>query len=457
MVKGHLKGQVSFEQAVADSLKAGCDFSDDEFMKYIPAAARQGLLPEARLNDALYRVLRDRIRLGEFDPPELVPYSRISPSVICSPEHRALALEMARESMVLLKNQDHFLPLDKTKIKRIAVIGPHAAMFTPGAYSGKADRPVTPLQGLKNRVGTGVEIVYNKGCTIAPRSNRRNNETNSASDTTGDETSSIKAAAEAARQAEAAIVFAGTTEAIETEGRDRTNLALPGRQEELIEAVVAANPKTVVVLMNAGPLTIPWVKKNVPAILEAWWNGVEGGDAIADILFGDYNPAGRLPLTVYASESQVPPQDEYDVTKGFTYMYIQGEPLFAFGHGLSYTTFSYGKLDLSASRITSDGKITAAIDITNTGSCEGDEVVQLYVHELKPVVKRPAEELRGFQRVHLKPGETRTVSLTVPAEKLAFYDENIHAFRVHPGPFEILVGSASDDIRAKANLEVIAK
>lgn len=457
MVKGHLKGRVSIEEAVAESLKAGCDFSDDEFMKFIPAAVRQGLLPEARLDDALYRVLRDRIRLGEFDPPELVPYSRISPSVICSAEHRALALEMARESMVLLKNQDHFLPLDKTKVKRIAVIGPHAAMFTPGAYSGKADRPVTPLQGLKNRAGTGVEIDYDKGCGIAPRSNRRNNEANSASESASDETASIKAAAEAARQAEVAIVFAGTTEAIETEGRDRTNLALPGRQEELIEAVVAANPNTVVVLMNAGPLTIPWVKKNVPAILEAWWNGVEGGDAIADVIFGDYNPAGRLPLTVYASESQVPPQDEYDVTKGFTYMYIQGEPLFAFGHGLSYTTFSYGKLELSANRITPEGKVTAATDITNTGSREGDEVVQLYIHELKPAVKRPAEELRGFQRIHLKPGETKKVTLTVPGEKLAFYDENIHAFRVNPGPFEILVGAASDDIRAKADFEVVAK
>jgi len=409
------------------------------------------------LNDALYRVLRDRIRLGEFDPPDMVPFSRISPSVICSPEHRALALEMARESMVLLKNQDHFLPLDKTKLKRIAVIGPHAAMFTPGAYSGKAERPVTPLQGLKNRAGTGIEIVYDKGCGIAPRSNRRNNETNSAPETVSDETASIKAAAEAARQADVAIVFAGTTEAIETEGRDRTNLALPGRQEALIEAVAAANPKTVVVLLNAGPLTIPWVKKNVPAILEAWWNGVEGGDAIADVIFGNYNPAGRLPLTVYASESQVPPQDEYDITKGFTYMYIQGEPLFAFGHGLSYTEFTYGKLELSANRITPDGNVTASIDITNTGQRAGDEVVQLYIHELKPVVKRPAEELRGFKRIHLKPGETRKITLTVPGEKLAFYDENIHAFRVNPGSFEMLVGAASDDIRAKADFEVVAK
>jgi beta-glucosidase len=457
MVKGHMRGNMSYEEAVAQSLQAGCDFSDSEFMKYIPAAVRHGLLPQARLNDALYRVLHDRIRLGEFDPPDLVPYSRISASVICSPEHRQLALQTARESIVLLKNQGNFLPLDKTKLKRIAVIGPHSAMFTPGAYSGKADNPVDPLQGVKNRAAAGTEILYAKGCEIAPRPSRSSNGTDSSQMAGSDDTALIQAAAQTARQGDVAIVYAGTTEAIETEGRDRTSLALPGRQEELIEAVYAANPKTVVVLLNAGPLTIPWVKEHISAIIEAWWNGVEGGNAIADVIFGDYNPAGRLPLTVYASESQVPPQDEYDITKGFTYMYIKGQPLFAFGHGLSYTTFRYGKLELSSQRIAPDGNITATIPVRNTGKREGDEVVQLYVHEVKPGVARPAQELRGFRRIHLAPGQTTNVTLTVPGEKLAFYDQNIHAFRVNPGPFQILVGAASDDIRAKAGFEVDSK
>ena len=191
---------------------------------------------------------------------------------------------------MLLKNQDNFLPLDKTKLKRIAVIGPHAAMFTPGAYSGKPDKPVNPLQGLKNRAGADAEILYAKGCEIAPRPSRSNNGTNSSQVAASDETALIQAAAQTARQADVAIVYAGTTEAIETEGRDRTSLLLPGRQEELIEAVYAANPKTVVVLLNAGPLTIPWVKEHISAVIEAWWNGVEGGDAIADVIFGDYNP-----------------------------------------------------------------------------------------------------------------------------------------------------------------------
>jgi beta-glucosidase len=457
MVSGHMQGKMSYEEAVAQSLKAGCDFSDNEYTRYIPSAVRQGLLPEERLNDALYRVLRDRFRLGEFDPPELVPFSKISPDVICSPAHRALALETARESMVLLKNRNNFLPLNKAKLKRIAVIGPHAALFTPGAYSGRADKPVNPLQGITNRAAPGTQILYAKGCEIGARPRNQRTNTNAPPAAAFDEAAMIKEAAETAKKAEVAIVYVGTTEGIETEGNDRTSLALPGKQAQLIEAVYAANPKTVVVLLNAGPLAIPWVKEHVPAILEAWWNGVEGGNAIADVLFGNYNPGGRLPLTVYASESQVPPQDEYDITKGFTYMYLKGKPLFAFGHGLSYTSFKYGKLELSDRRIAPDGQVTASINITNTGQREGDEVVQLYVHEAKPSVPRPAKELRGFRRLHLKPGETQRVAITVPAAKLAFYDQSRHAFYVKPGPFEVMIGASSEDIRATAGLEVVSK
>jgi beta-glucosidase len=359
--------------------------------------------------------------------------------------------------MVLLKNRNNFLPLNKAKLKRIAVIGPHAALFTPGAYSGRADKPVNPLQGITNRAAPGTQILYAKGCEIGARPRNQRTNTNAPPAAAFDEAAMIKEAAETAKKAEVAIVYVGTTEGIETEGNDRTSLALPGKQAQLIEAVYAANPKTVVVLLNAGPLAIPWVKEHVPAILEAWWNGVEGGNAIADVLFGNYNPGGRLPLTVYASESQVPPQDEYDITKGFTYMYLKGKPLFAFGHGLSYTSFKYGKLELSDRRIAPDGQVTASINITNTGQREGDEVVQLYVHEAKPSVPRPAKELRGFRRLHLKPGETQRVAITVPAAKLAFYDQSRHAFYVKPGPFEVMIGASSEDIRATAGLEVVSK
>jgi beta-glucosidase len=219
---------------------------------------------------------------------------------------------------------------------------------------------------------------------------------------------------------------------------------------------VQANPRTVVVLLNAGPLTIPWIKEHAPAIVEAWWAGQEGGNAVADVIFGDVNPGGRLPYTVYASESQVPPQDEYDISRGSTYMYLNGAPLFAFGHGLSYTQFKYSNLELSAKQILTNGAVVVTVDVENTGERAGDEVVQLYVRDVECRVKRPARELRGFERVHLRPGQSKTVRFELPGEKLAFYDENTHGFVVEPGAFEVLVGSSSQDIRVTGRFHVTA-
>ncbi len=448
MVKGHAGGKMTYEDAVAQSLIAGCDFSDKEFTDYIPVAVRKGLLPESRLNDALFRVLRARFRLGEFDPPAMVPYSKISPSVICSPEHRQLALKTAHKSIVLLSNKDRFLPLDKSKLKSIAVIGPHADIFTAGGYSGRVKDPVTPLAGIRNRAAAGTEILFARGAEITPP--RR------APEVPFNKEEELRKAVEIAKKADVTIVYIGTTLDVEAEGRDRKSLGLPGNQEELIKAVLEANPRTAVVLLNAGPLVIPWIKEHAPAILEAWWAGEEGGNAIADVLFGDVNPGGRLPYSFYASESQVPPQDEYDISKGFTYMYLDGSPLFAFGHGLSYTSFEYSNLQISAKQIPPDGKVTVAVDVANTGKLAGDEVVQLYVHDVECGVKRPTKELRGFRRISLKPGEKKTVTLEMPAQKLAFYDDKTHGFTVEPGAFEIMVGSSSEDIRLRGTLEVVA-
>jgi beta-glucosidase len=258
-----------------------------------------------------------------------------------------------------------------------------------------------------------------------------------------------------AREADVAIVCVGTTSAIEQEGRDRKTLALTGNQEELVEAVLAANPKTIVVEMSAGPLTIPWIAKNVPAVLQAWWPGEEGGQAIADVLFGDVNPAGRLPHTVYANEAQGPPVNDYDITHGFTYMYLNGAPLFPFGHGLSYTTFKYSDLKLSAKKISADGAVQINFDVKNTGERAGDEVPQLYVHQEKSNVKVPTEELRGFARIHLEPGETKTVAFILPASKLALWDETTHGFVVQPGRFDIFIGASSADIRLKNKISVL--
>jgi beta-glucosidase len=445
MVNGHEQGKMKFEDAVAQSMAAGCDFSDKEFRQYVPAAVKQGLLPEARLNDALFRVMRVRFRLGEFDPAERVPYSKISPDVINNAAHRALALKAARESIVLLKNEGNLLPLDRTKLKKIAVIGPHADLFTAGGYSGRAENPVKPLAGIKNRAGSGVEVVYAMGAQIVPP--RRN-------EPAFDKEGELKKAVEAAKSADVAIVYVGTTLDVEAEGRDRTSLALPGNQEELVEAVMGVNPKTVVVEMNAGPLCVPWVAEHVPAILEAWWGGEEGGNATADVIFGEVNPGGRLPLTAYASEKQVPPQDEYDVTKGFTYMYMNGKPLFPFGHGLSYTQFKYGEMKIEPETVKKDGAVSIHVNLTNTGEREGDEVVQLYVREISPAVKRPVKQLRGFSREHLGLHGGTTVTFTLPVSSLAYWNETVHGFVVKPGEFEVMVGGSSEDVRAKGVVTV---
>jgi len=438
--------KMTAEDAVAQSVMAGCDFSDKEFEDNIPAAVRDGKLTEARLNDALTRVLRVRFRLGEFDAFTSVPYSKISPAVVDCAEHRAVALQAAQESIVLLQNRRQLLPLDKTRLKSLAVIGLLADRVNENNYNGKAGLTVTALQGIKDLVASNTEVLYAPGGVVVEPTGK---------DQSVDPAAELQAAVELARRAEVAVVFVGTDRRVEQEGHDRQTLGLTGNQEALVEAVFAANPRTVVVEMSAGPLTVPWLKEKIPALLQAWWPGEEGGHAIANVLFGNMNPAGRLPHTVYASAAQVPPLTEYDITKGFTYMYVNGEPLFPFGHGLSYTSFKYGHLKLSAKKITAAGQLSVSVGITNEGKRTGDEVVQLYVHQVRSSVKRPAKELRGFSRLSLQPGGTATVTFTLPAEKLAFWDERTHGFVVEPGAYDVMVGASSADIREHDQIEVI--
>ncbi len=430
-----------FDEAVAKAVLAGCDLDDDQFPEHLPEAVRRGLLSERDLDRALGRILTARFRLGEFDPPQMVPYRQIPPDVVGCREHRDLALRTAREGIVLLSNRDRFLPLDRSRIESIAVIGPHADAFTAGGYSGKAAEPVTPLAGISNRAAAGTQVVYAKGCDILEA---------------GDKEGAFEEAIAIARECDVVILFLGTDLSTEREGLDRADIGLPGAQEELLRAIYAANRRTAVVLLNAGPLSIRWARDSVPAIVAAGWAGEEGGNAIADVLFGDYNPGGRLPYTVYESLAQVPPQAEYDMTKGFTYMYLEGEALFPFGHGLSYTSFDYRNLAIAPKRIGADGEVRVSVDVRNTGDREGDEVVQLYVHDAACTVKRPIKELRGFQRIHLRPGGRKRVRLTVRGEDLSFYDVTQRRFVVEPGAFEVLVGSSSADIRVRGSFEVVA-
>ncbi len=433
------------EQAVADSVNAGCDFSDREFAQYIPAAVKDGLIPESRLDDALTRVLRVRFRLGDFDPFEDVPYSNIPTSVIGSAAHRQLALKVAQQAVVLLTNPTKLLPLDPQKVKTIAVIGQHATDFQPGSYFGSCTNPVTPLQGIQNDVVSGTNVVYVQGDLITKPK---------AGSPPDDPDADIADAVNAAKSADAAIVFVGTTLPIEGEAHDRKSLELPPGQEALAEAVINANPNTIVVEMNAGPLAVPLIAQKAGALLEGWWDGEEGGDAIADVIFGKVNPGGKMPLTVYASDSQVPPQDEYDISKGFTYMYLKQKPLFAFGHGLSYTSFAYSGLKLSSRSISGAGSTLVSVNIKNVGAREGDEVVQLYTHLNGGELPQPIEKLAGFQRITLLPNQTKTVQFNLPAQRLSYYSEAVHKFVVPPTTADVLVGSASDDIRQHAKLTI---
>jgi beta-glucosidase len=428
------------EVAAAKAIEAGCDLDDDFYEKNLPGAVRSGMISEAVVNLALTRVLRVAFRLGVFDPPDSVPFSKIGADVIESQPHRDLALKTALESMVLLRNQNNFLPLDRSKLKSVAVIGPQADVFETGNYFGAKPRVVGPLEGLRAKLGSVVRVEYAKGSDIFEPA----------------KTGEIEEAAALARKSDVAILFLGTNLRVEAEGRDRKSLDLPGSQEQLLEAVYAANPKTVAVIMSGGPVSVKWASQNIPAILAAWYPGEEAGTALANVLFGDYNPAGRLPYTVYDSLDQIPPQDEYDVTKGFTYLYFTGKPQFAFGHGLSYSTFRYSGIKVTPAATTADGKVTVSLDVQNTGARAGDEVVQLYVHERESSVKRPARELRGFQRIALNSKEKKLVTFTLPASELAFYDVASKKFVVKPGAFDIMVGGSSQDIRLKDSVLVRA-
>ena len=446
------------EDAVAQALRAGvdvlCQYDSCEAVGLydnILTGVRLGRVAEAQLDTALRHSLKVRFRLGLFDPPERVPYEQISPAELGLPEHVALALQASRESLVLLKNDrwpgrnnpTPILPLQRQQLESIAVIGSHANRLFFGAYSGEpAAPPVTTYQGITNHVGDTV-IVRSVPWTEIDDPKKKNAPVE-------EQKRNLEAAIKAASISDVAVVVLGLNPRIENEGRDRANLDLPKDQQEFVEKVVAVNPATIVVLINGGPLAVQWLQRHVPALLEAWYPGEQGGNAIADVLLGDYNPAGRLPITFYASLLQLPPLDDYEINVGRTYMYLPDAPLYPFGHGLSYTHFDYQNLRLDRQT----NGITATVAVTNSGDRDGDEVVQLYVHNAVPGVLRPIQQLRAFQRLFIPRGTTRIVSLTVPLADLAYWDEIQHGFVVAPGDYEFRVGASSADLRQRATIQI---
>ena len=571
-------------EASAISVKAGTDLSCGREYKSLVQAVKDRLISEAEIDRSLSRLMTARFRLGMFDPPEMVPYGRIPLSENDSPAHRELALQTARQSIVLLKNENNTLPLKKD-IKTIAVIGPNAdeATVLLGNYNGQPSKSVTPLAGIKNKLSPATKVLHTLGATLtgevgapvpvsaspggfkgeyfnnkelqgtpvvvrtdeqinfdwsrgrpAPQINEDGFSARwtgkftppdsglyqlgaTADDGvrvyldgqllvdawTGNQASQIRTvmkevsleagraydlrveyfedirnaiakfvwsfpqftekiteeALRAARQADVVVMVMGISAALEGEemtvnvsgfrGGDRTEISLPKAQEDLLKAVRATGKPVVLVLMNGSALAVNWADENLPAIVEAWYPGEEGGTALADVLFGDTNPSGRLPVTFYKSVSQLPPFADYAM-QGRTYRYFKGEPLYPFGFGLSYTSFKYDKLKLSPAGIQAGKSIKVSVEVTNVGNRAGDEVVQLYVTDVAASVPVPGRSLAGVRRVSLKPGEKQSVSFTLAPEQMTVIDDKAKRV-IEPGEFLVSVGGKQPGFTGRAD------
>ncbi len=569
-------------EAAALAVNAGCDVNCGSVLeKYLGEAVSKMLIGEDTLDESLIRAFTGRILLGTYDPPEQNPYHNIPISCIESPEHRELAREVARQSIVLFKNKNNTLPLDKKKLKKIAVIGPMAPVCNLGNYSGAPQHLVSPLQGICESLGVPIGPTYFKSGDAATQlssglalqaSREGGEELRNTSDgswarfdnvlftgatefharvysdtggpaievhldslngpvvsravvanaaggppgwtavrapikpVSGEHTvylrfvgqpekrfilksfyltpakpieasapgkptiayelgctvmgpkdpARIAAAVKVAREADAALVFVGADQQLDAEGHDRTYLHLPGAQHDLVEAVFGANPRTILVISSNCPVALNWWEQaNLPAIMGGLFLGEQQGLALADVLFGDYNPGGKLSTTWYQHATDLPPLDDYNLRHGRTYMYFRSRPMFPFGHGLSYTTFEYKNLRLSGKTLGPGGKITLSAEITNSGAREGDEVVQVYIHVGGSKVERPIKQLVNFDRIHLKAGETRTVHFDLMHDDraLRYWDGTRYEFVAEAGPVDVMVGASSADIRLKGQVQ----
>jgi beta-glucosidase len=567
----------SKKAAAIASIKAGLDLEcgDDIFMQPLLNAVKSGDVKISEIDTAVYRVLRARMQLGLFDDPSKNPYNKISADVIGSKKHHALALQAARESMVLLKNENHFLPFNQKNIKSIAVVGINANNTEFGSYSGNpAGTAISILQGIKNKVGDKIKIthvpwkavngleayeligkeffpgglkaeyftnlelkgeaksrmednidldpanhppdafvpgtplsvrwtgkikatftgkyslgylahdgarLYINGKKIIDSWRRKFLQTTTADfyfeagkeyEITAEYFSYRRESAaklfwkspnvergikdlfteakDAAKKADVVVAVLGINKNFDQEGGDREDIKLSIDQEIFIQEIFKANPKTVVVLEAGNSMSIDWINKNIPAIVNAWYPGEQGGNAVADVLFGDYNPAGRLPITYYNNVGELPAMNDYDVSKGRTYQYFRGKPLYAFGHGLSYIKFEYSNLYVQQKELT----ISVSFDIKNSGKFEGDEVAQVYVKLPERNIFLPVKELKGFNRLSVKIGEKKKVTIKIDKLKLRYWDETSASF-VHPtGEYEVMVGASSDDIRVRKKLSI---
>ena len=565
-----------YETAAVLAIKAGLDLecAHDVYCQPLLDAYRHYRVTDADIDSAAYHILRGRMRLGLFDDPAMNPYNRISPDVVGCKEHQQLALETARQSLVLLKNKGNMLPLDERKIRSIGVVGLNAARCEFGDYSGTpVNDPVSVLEGIKARVGSRVKVNHAPWISMAngyepinksffpnglkaeyfdnaelqgtPRTRVEEelyyDPANQPPDpmwghapmsvrwtgdlcptVTGDYRITLKTddgcrmwidgrqvidawvsrpaaedhaevkleagrsyhivieyfdgggdafarlywrapavetrdrialygeAGRVARESDVVVAVLGIDKSIEREGQDRYTLELPADQREFIQEIYKINPRTVVVLVAGSSLAINWIDENIPAIIDAWYPGEQGGNAVAEALFGDYNPGGRLPLTFYRSMDDLPAFDDYSLTggPGRTYQYFTGKPLYEFGYGLSYTTFRYSRLNTQVT----DDEVRVSFDIANTGRRDGDEVAQVYVHYPETGTYMPIKQLRGFERVTIARGKKQTVNITIPRDELRYWDEHAGRFVTPSGTYDIMVGSSSERIHLQTTI-----
>ena len=432
------------------ALAAGVDYdlSDGSVYRSLLGQVKQGTVSEAMVDRSVARILATKFRLGLFDDPFVDP--DYAERITNNAEHRALALKTAQEAVILLKNDKNLLPLDLTKLRTIAVIGPNAAGLHLGGYSREPAHSVNILQGIKDRVGTKLNVVYAEGCKFTDQNDWHGWFVNSVKlIDPATQQDSVKAAAEVARKADIAILVVGENESTNREAwaenhlGDRDSLDLLGAQNDLVKAVVETGTPTVVLLINGRPLSINYIAENVPAILEGWYLGQEGGTAAANVIFGDVNPGGKLPITFPHSVGDLPDFYNHKPSANRTYAFSTRKPLYPFGYGLSYTTFKFENLRVEPEQIISAGTAKVSVDITNSGSRGGDEVPQLYIHQRIAEVTRPIMQLRGFQRITLKPGEKKTVEFTITPDMLSMLNIDMHRV-VEPGVFDIMVGPSSD-------------
>ena len=449
------------EEAAALGIRRGCDLNcGDVYQRALKKAVSQGLVGVKEIDLSVYRLMLARMKLGMFDPIELVDYAKIPFETNNSKAHNEKALKMAQKSMTLLKNNG-ILPLNKSSIKKIVVIGPNANNLSAlrGNYYGSASNPITIINGIKAQAGSDIDIVFHKG---VPLVTSQDNEPQVLS----------KEILKDIETADVAIFVGGLDASWEGEesnemrekngvdgfyAGDRTKIELPEIQLNALKSIKKTGTPLIFILLAGSAISLNGLEQELDAFLAAWYPGQRGGDAVADVLFGKYNPAGRLPVTFYSSTNELADFEDYNMRagKGFTYRYYKGEALYPFGHGISYTTFKYSDMIIDKTMIDDTDDILVSVKVKNSGDIDGEEVVQLYVKDVESTTWMPIKQLREFRRISLKKGEEKTVEFKLsPIKDMRYYDALKQNYAVEPGEFEIQIGSSSRDIRLKKIIEV---